>query len=117
MVVRFWVVSRTRLSLREALIEYIDRNQRAEPEEFPIGLGKEKKAGRNPGWAKAYSRTGSQGVVNFEWSPRSRMLECQAVSKGDGNAYPLLGEFISVVMRLPGKLVKSIHIDADRTRH
>jgi hypothetical protein len=117
MVIRFWVVSRTGSSLREALIDYIDKGQSKPSTGFPIWMGREKKPGRNPGWAKAYRREDNRGgVVNFEWNKRSRLLECQAVSKGKraGRPYLLLGEFISVLMRLPGRPLKSIHIEVDR---
>ncbi len=114
MIVRFWAVSRTSTSLREVLIGFVGRNQRQDPGEFPIRLGKKQKPRRNPGWAKAYSRTGSLGVINFEWNERAHLLEGQAVSRRGHHPYLLLGEFISVVMRLPGKSVKSIHIEVDR---
>lgn len=113
MIVRFWAVSRHRSSLRETLNNFIERKQGLDPGEFPITLGREKKAGRSPGWAKAYSRNGFYGVVNYEWNPRARILECQAQSRGRAICDGLVGEFVSVLLSLPGHPVKSIHIEAE----
>src|SRR5881227_1660452 len=111
MKARFWIVGKTKISLRHALNTDLARDKGRAKKRFPVELAKHHKADRSPGWSWVHSGNGGKGSIRYQWNRDLNILECWAITKGGNRPSQLMGEFIEAVLNSQRAKIKSIHID------
>lgn len=86
------VLSAQRGSLRDAIV----RDKKLK--DYGLKVSLQKKPGRSHGWAKLHSTDGKHGAINIRWEGASRMLVCRVVTRGDGEPYPIIADFIAYLL-------------------
>lgn len=90
-------------SLREA----IANDKRLE--KYNLAVSRQKRSGRNPGWAKLHSTDPEvPGAINLEWDPATKTLMARIVTKGKNTPELITGEFITYLMRCQRRRIRSI---------
>ncbi|MCS7041194.1 MAG: hypothetical protein NZR01_00205 [Bryobacteraceae bacterium] len=78
-------------------------------EHFGLKVDREKKKGRQYGWAKIY-RNGAHGALNLQWLAGPRTLVGRIVTKGEGCPALLAGTFLCYVLARYRNEVKAVHV-------
>lgn len=90
-------------SLREA----ITNDKRLE--KYNLAVIRQKRSGRNPGWAKLHSIDPEvPGAINLEWDPATKTLLARIVTKGKNTADRITGDFVAYLMRCQRRKIRSI---------
>ncbi len=90
-------------SLREAVAN--DRRL----EKYHLAVARQKRSGRNPGWAKLHSTEPEvHGAINLEWDPATKTLMARVVTKGKNTADRITGDFIAYLIRCQRRRIRSI---------
>ena len=90
-------------SLREA----VANDKRLE--KYNLTVLRQKRSGRNPGWAKLRSSEPDvPGAMNLEWDPATKTLMARIVTKGKNTADRITGDFIAYLMRCQRRRIRSI---------
>lgn len=98
------VISAQRGSLRNLIV----RDKKLE--EYGLKVSSQKKPGRSHGWAKLHSTEGKHGAINIRWEGPSRMLVCRVVTRGDGEPYPIIADFIAYLLSRLQKRIEIVNI-------
>jgi len=92
-------------SLREAIAN--DRRL----EKYNLAVARQKRSGRNPGWAKLHSTDPEvAGAINFEWDQATKTLMARVVTKGKNITDRITGDFVAYLMRCQRRRIRSIVI-------
>jgi hypothetical protein len=90
-------------SLREA----IANDSRLE--RYDLAVSRQKRSGRNPGWAKLHSSNPEvPGAINLEWDPPTKTLMARIVTKGKNTPDQIIGDFVAYLMRCQRRRIRSI---------
>ena len=78
-------------------------------EKYHLAVLRQKRSGRNPGWAKLRSSEPDvPGAMNLEWDPATKTLMVRVVTKGKNTADRITGDFIAYLMRYQRRRIRSI---------
>lgn len=86
------VMSAQRGSLRDAIL----RDKKLK--DYGLKVSVQKKPGRSHGWSKLHSTNGKHGAINIRWEGASRMLVCRVVTRGEGEPYSIIADFIAYIL-------------------
>jgi hypothetical protein len=95
---------RVRGSLREWVISDLERST-----DYQLRITREKKTGRNPGWAKVKAE-GVNGTMNIDWDAHSKTLTARAIGREGKIPGVLVGRFIRYLVEKHLEEVKAVTI-------
>jgi len=77
--------------------------------DYSLQVSRHKMVGRNPGWAKLYSKD-TAGVINLVWHGASMILVGRVITKGTNKPDELMGQFVTYLLGRHAKRIKVINI-------
>ena len=78
-------------------------------EKHRLEVLRQKRSGRNPGWAKLHSTDPDiPGAINLEWDPATKTLMARVVTKGTNTADRITGDLIGYLMRCQRRRIRSV---------
>lgn len=78
-------------------------------EEYNLFVLEHKAHKRSDGWLKMKAKA-TNGVLNIEWDPNTKMLSSRIVNKGKGKPDLIAGDFVSYLLGRHKSIIKAIQI-------
>jgi hypothetical protein len=76
-----------------------------------LRVSEQKRSGRKRGWTKVHStEPDRRGAINLEWDANTSLLLARVITRGQGKASLIIGDFVHLLMSRYRRRIQAINI-------